>query len=379
MILNCRLKTTNKSLYIILYIGVICTIPFQKLSAQVELPVINDAVAYYLDGRTDECLNKYLEYFRLNENLDNKAKYKLALRLAFLAAWDGQSVNSQTFLAYSESLEKEVDQDSISLADKMLINGISKYNNSKFTEAGEYVLESIQNRTIKNRFEKAIQADSYGFLGLIYKTLKDDATAIRYYEQAIRIDRELNRKNIIANELTELAGSSIRSNPFNPDIDEMLKEALGTYTLNNDFKNIAFVNNEYGNMHQNRGNNPVALEYFITSSEIKETHKDNTNLDVTYNNIGAIYNTLGQKDSSLTYFRKAVDIAVTEGSNNLSSYYYNLGSHFGLMGQLDSSRNYIDLAIKELDRGIADPRLDLRALAERNTRFLKRIRHISKC
>jgi phosphohistidine swiveling domain-containing protein len=45
-------------------------------------------------------------------------------------------------------------------------------------------------------------------------------------------------------------------------------------------------------------------------------------------------------------------------------------------GRLDYPEQVFDLTIKDLDRGVADPFLDLRALAEENTRFLKKIRHV---
>ncbi len=45
-------------------------------------------------------------------------------------------------------------------------------------------------------------------------------------------------------------------------------------------------------------------------------------------------------------------------------------------GRLDTVEQVFDLTIDELDRGVADPSLDLRRLVEANTRFLKRIEHV---
>ena len=45
-------------------------------------------------------------------------------------------------------------------------------------------------------------------------------------------------------------------------------------------------------------------------------------------------------------------------------------------GRLDTPEQVFDLHMDELDRGIADPSIDLRALTEKNTRFLTKIRHI---
>ena len=45
-------------------------------------------------------------------------------------------------------------------------------------------------------------------------------------------------------------------------------------------------------------------------------------------------------------------------------------------GRLDNLEQVFDLKLDELDRGIADPSVDLRALAEKNTRFLKKLQHV---
>ena len=45
-------------------------------------------------------------------------------------------------------------------------------------------------------------------------------------------------------------------------------------------------------------------------------------------------------------------------------------------GRLDHPEQAFDLHMEDLDRGIADPQVDLRALAERNTRFLNRLKRV---
>jgi pyruvate,water dikinase len=45
-------------------------------------------------------------------------------------------------------------------------------------------------------------------------------------------------------------------------------------------------------------------------------------------------------------------------------------------GRLDQAQQAFDLHMDELDRGLADPNLDLRMLAQRNSQALKRVRHV---
>jgi pyruvate,water dikinase len=45
-------------------------------------------------------------------------------------------------------------------------------------------------------------------------------------------------------------------------------------------------------------------------------------------------------------------------------------------GRLDRPEQVFDLTMDDFERGLADPSLDLRALAEKNTRFLKRLRQV---
>ena len=48
------------------------------------------------------------------------------------------------------------------------------------------------------------------------------------------------------------------------------------------------------------------------------------------------------------------------------------------VGRLDTPEQVFDLHMDDLDRGLADPAVDLRALAEENTRFLKKLRQVRK-
>jgi phosphohistidine swiveling domain-containing protein len=88
-------------------------------------------------------------------------------------------------------------------------------------------------------------------------------------------------------------------------------------------------------------------------------------------------------------FAKYYSVLVTfEGYREIHKYYIvwvvdilrqkalAVGQSLVQAGRLDSVVQVFDLTIEELDRGQADPSLDLRALANENTRFLSKSRHV---
>jgi len=344
-----KFKTNPQGVYIILYIILFFNISNQEVSAQSSVPILNPGVEQFLSGDYTKCLNQYLSYLQNSKEINDTQRLSILLRAAYMAAWTIELETANYLINQADSLVKNnVIPDSTSIADRKLFEAIIAYYNSELSEASDLLVESSQFRLINNRFEQAILADTYGFLGLVFKILEDFTQSIRFYERAIQIDKELNRQTSIANELTELARPKMEVNPKDFTIDKQLNEALEIFILLNDYSGQTFVYNEFGALFQKRGNFPEALIYILESVRIKEDHGFNQGLDVNYNNIGALYENMSQADSSIFFIKKAIGIVGTNNKQSLSNYYYNLGSQYGRLGLPDSAIYYFDLAIKQL-------------------------------
>ena len=338
-----------KYCFIILCINLILFSSTGPAFGQSAIPIVESGVEAFLSGDYGVSLGHYFNYLKSHDQLQDQQRHALLLRLAYIAAWAGQTNYALAFLKDGDELEAAgLIPDSTSRADRFLLQAIFAYNQNRFTEAADSILASLPFRIVGDKFEESILANSYGFLGVTYKFLEDYATAIRYYDEAIRIDRVLNRPFVMANELTERASSRMAIDPFDPEIETDLEEALQIYRSLNNFRWQAYVNNEYCILFQKRKNTPKALEYILETARIEESIQDEVNLDVTYNNIGALYENMNKIDSSINYIRKAINTAKNQGKSTKGEYLSNLGTLFGKSGHLDSALLYYEKAIQQL-------------------------------
>jgi pyruvate,water dikinase len=97
----------------------------------------------------------------------------------------------------------------------------------------------------------------------------------------------------------------------------------------------------------------------------------------------------GQGRRQARRFEKHYHVFVTfEGYREIHKYYIvwvvdilrqralSLARSLVRAGRLDTVEQVFDLTLEELERGVADPSLDLRMQAGRNTRFLKKVQHV---
>lgn len=349
-------KTTQKTAYIILYIVLLSISTSPKVSGQTKIPFLEQGVSHFLSGDYADCLMQYLALLQNNDELDDNVRHSILLRAAYLAAWIPKTETADYLVSQADSLENSnIIPDSTARADRKLFEAIKEYYKQDLTKASDLLIESSQLRSEENQFERAILADTYGFMGLVYKLLEDFTLAVRYYERAIQIDRELGRQNSIANELTEMARPQMEINPNDQIIDSGLNEALEIFYSIDKFRGQAFVYNEYGALYQKRGNFAEALKNILESVKLKEEHNYIENLDRNYNNIGALYENMNQTDSSIFFIKKAIGMVTDNNKLSLGRYYYNLGSQFGRSGLPDSALNYFDLAIQQLIPPIQAP------------------------
>ncbi len=147
-----------------------------------------------------------------------------------------------------------------------------------------------QHLTIVKRFV----ASSYRVIGVAYKTKGDFARAVLYYNEAIKMQEEIN-----------------------------------------DPKGMASSYNNLGNVYQQQGNFTKALEAHLTSLKLSEKIKDEKGMASSYNNIGLAYQELNEKQKALDNMFKSLTInkkignRITEGRNlnNIGIIYFKLGKN----------------------------------------------------
>ena len=121
---------------------------------------------------------------------------------------------------------------------------------------------------------------------------------------------------------------------------------------------ISLLYNNIGFVYDSLGNYDKALEYYKKSLNIdlKTYGENHPSVATSYNNIGAVYKSLGNYDKAIEYFKKSLSIFLkTYGENHpdVASSYNNISHAFYKSKKYDKSFNYIikgfDIFIKNKD------------------------------
>ena len=85
--------------------------------------------------------------------------------------------------------------------------------------------------------------------------------------------------------------------------------------------------NNIGSVYDSLGQRDKALEYYNKALPIREEVGDRGGLATTLNNIGSVYDSLGQRDKALEYYNKALPISEEVGDRGgLATTLNNIGS-----------------------------------------------------
>ena len=136
----------------------------------------------------------------------------------------------------------------------------------------------------KKNDEKSI-ADALNHIGNYFRNTYDYDAALRNYQQALNIYRELRSNHDIAN-----------------------------------------IYDNIGHIYWAMGDFPNTLDYFSRSMGIFIALKEQKRLSATYNNLGSVYFRLGMYDESMEYFLKSLSIREEMNDSLIHSTLNNLGN-----------------------------------------------------
>ena len=278
------------------------------------------------------------------------------LELAIFQAWpenlSPSSSLAESKLAYEnfKKLKSSAKEDSLTKSNRLLYQSFLLSADSAFIPAADSLLASISMRPRNKMLNDMILADSYEELAKLDKIKGDLFESVRNYQRSIAINRKLNRRKKLANDLTNLGYTISKMNPDNPKAESDLNEALEIFTSIDSAYAEAQVLNELGALYDNRGDNQKSMYFFKKSlakkNQIPGLKKDE--FTVVLSNIGTAYEYMGKVDSARFYFLKAVESA-KESRKNLSECYINLGASYGRRSEYKESIVYFQKAINCLD------------------------------
>ncbi len=178
------------------------------------------------------------------------------------------------------------------------------------------IIDSIDN--LINDTNKVI-----AYNDLIWKICNyDSLNSANLAQKSIALATELNYTKGIATAQKNLAAYYYYK-AYYPEALDLYEKSLSNYEIAKDKKGIAISYRNIGNIHYQIGNSNVAIQFYFKSLKIREEIKDTIGMGNTYSAIGGVYQNIDDyHDSSLVYFKRALDIFLTAND------YYNVASTY---------------------------------------------------
>ena len=188
----------------------------------------------------------------------------------------------------------------------------------------------------------------------------DYSKALEYARQAkqFAVDKKLKKKELIAD--TNIGNVAIAQGDYKMAATYFFN-ALKYYEELNDTTGIVSLNNNLGATYDRMAEYDKALACYFKAQEYlnasKRSDRKKIVLPTLYNNIANIYQTKGDAQSALTYYEKALDLALQVPKHRAQGIAYNnIGKlYFNELQQPEKALEYLTkgLAVRELsgDRG----------------------------
>lgn len=249
-------------------------------------------------------------------------------------------------------------------ADFLLNRGIGFYNLNNYTEALNYLNESLQ--IYKNIEDKKNIARCLNNIGNVYNNLGNYDKALDYHLQSLRIDEELDDKIGITSSLNNIGNVYQNINDHEKALEYYLKALQLTYEID-DKHAIATALNNVGNVHLSQGDFERALDFYNRSLKIKELIDDKFGIANSFNNIGIAYQGLQNSKKALEYYQKSLNLMEELGdSYGITSALYHSGILYLELQNLTKALSFLERALKKA-KSINDEHLKMscyKALSE---------------
>lgn len=194
-----------------------------------------------------------------------------------------------------------------------LAGALGSINGMMHTEVD--VLNEAIRFKIAGEAQKVSIADTHLQLAAAYNNIQDPMKAISSYGEALNLHREVFGENHagVSKILYQLGVLYCSQDQTGPALD-CFQRALSVYHLQPNKQSlreeISKIYSWIGNVHRTSGNSKVALQYFEKAREAMESivGRDHISMAEVYQNIGIIYDDIGEDEKSLVAFKECLRI-----------------------------------------------------------------------
>ncbi|MGD1809477.1 CHAT domain-containing protein [Dapis sp. BLCC M126] len=233
------------------------------------------------------------------------------------------------------------------------------YKDGQYQEALEKYQQALQiyqliyrvsengNQSLSLKIGKTLHS-----IGAVYNQLANYPQALEYYQQAVKLRRQINDKKGVGSSLNSIGAVYFRQGNYNQALD-YLQQALKIRQELGDLVRVARTQNNIAAIYLNKAKYSQALEYY---QQALQTFKELGNLQgeaAVINNIGLIYQQLGQYEKSLEWYQQALAIhQQTKNQKGEGDTLNNIGLTYKLLKKYDQALTYYQQALtvrKEID------------------------------
>lgn len=223
--------------------------------------------------------------------------------------------------------------------DKLSIAKAKQNKNMSLQQMGKYELALKTCLEALKLYEELgilqAQAGVLGDIGNILIQQERPADAINYLKEAIALTFKAKDENIRGNLYNSL-GVAYSDNNQSELVIETYLEALKLAEKNNKLKNQITININLGEFLWKLNKNPdEALKYYLKAEKLALDYGDESKLSIIYQNMGVIYNVIGDAGKAIDFAKRARDLSIKTNSvytleriyNSLATYNSNAGNY----------------------------------------------------
>ncbi len=192
-------------------------------------------------------------------------------------------------------------------------------------------------KQIKN-FAQNKFANACNNIGYAYMHKGDISSAIKYYQQSLKIRMEIKDNNGIAQSLVNI-GYLLEQKGDIAKALENYHNGLLYYEKGGDKSGVAYALNNIGFIYQKQDDLNKALEYYLKSKKIREDIGDKHGLSQSLTNIGAIYKNQNNYEDALKTHLQSLQIQKELGDNS------GIANSFNNIGYIYEYKNDYGLAL----------------------------------
>ena len=253
-------------------------------------------------------------------------KYFLAVFIVVLFSSSGFSQSSQ-------------------LADEHFAKANQLYKEGRVSAACEMFKKSVEAERNSQNPRLLYLSAELGWAGYCYLNLGQYDKAIKYYEEALVINKKLGREDNVLNSLNGIGRVYESWGQYDKAI-KYYEESLTIVRKLGQEDKIATVLNGIGLVYNSWGQYDKGVRYFEEALNIAKRLGRESDIAAYLHNIGLVYYEWGRYDEAIKYFEEALNVTRKIGQEDIIAYVLNsIGRVYYLWEQYDRAIKYYEEAL----------------------------------